>query len=128
MALTNASDAVLVKRVTLIAPATIAADCILASAVLTHSRKLDALVDVLTLGEAVSPRAQLRVGLRSRFRTQLAPVATPGATHGTTAETLREMAFDRTDALAVAIIQEARFLPGVDARGVCDKKKHTNCA
>jgi len=58
---------VLIKRVALIAPATVTADSILASAVQAHARKLDALVDILTLGETIPARAQFRVGLCARF-------------------------------------------------------------
>lgn len=47
----------LVERVTLVAPATVTADRVLASAVQAHTREFDALVDVLALGEAVPPRA-----------------------------------------------------------------------
>lgn len=111
----------LVEREALIAPATVAADRVLASTVQTHARELDAFIDILTLGEPFSSRAQLRVGLSAHFRAQLTPIATPGTADGTTAETLREMTFYGTSALAVTIVQVASFLPGVDASGVCKR-------
>jgi len=110
---------VLVECVALIAPATVAADCVFASAVLAHIRKFDALVDILPLGEAVPARTQLRVGRRAHLGTQLAFLAAPGTTHGTAAEHSREMTVYGTRALTMAIIQVARFLSGVDASAVC---------
>lgn len=113
----------LVERVALVASATVAADGVLASAVQAHARELDALVDVLALGEAVAARAQLRVGLRAHFGTQFALVAAPGAAYRAAAQTLREMAVYGTDALPVTVLQVARFLPGVGARRVCNVGK-----
>lgn len=111
----------LVERVALIASATITADRILASAVQAHARKLNALIDILSLGETVPPRAQLRVDLRAHLGTQLALVIAPGATHRTAAQTLGKVALYRAGALAVAVLQETDFLPGVDASGVCNR-------
>jgi len=59
---TIALDAMLIEREALIASTTITADRVFASAVQTHPRKFDALVDVLTLGESISPWAKFRVG------------------------------------------------------------------
>lgn len=112
----------LIERIALIAPATVTADRVLASTVQTHARKLDAFIDILTLCETFSPRAQLCVGLCAHFGTQLAPIATPGSADGTTAEAFREMAFYGTGALAMTIVQETSFLPGVDAGGVCNRE------
>lgn len=109
----------LVERVALIASATVTADRVLASAVLAHTRELDALVDILAFGEAVPARTQFRVGRRARLGTQLAFIAAPGTTHGTAAEHFREVTLYRTDTLTVAMIQVARFLPSVDASAVC---------
>lgn len=108
----------LIEREALIASTAITADRVFASAVQTHPRKFDALVNILTLGEAVPPWAQFRVCPRARLGAQLAPLAAPGTTHGATAEAFGEMAVYRTGALAVAIIQEARFLSSVDTSGV----------
>jgi len=44
----------LVECEALIALATVATNCVLASTIQTHAREFDALVDVLTLSEAVS--------------------------------------------------------------------------
>lgn len=126
MRFTIALNAMFVERVALIAPATVAADRVLASAVLAHARKLDALIDVLTLGEAIPAWAQLRVRWRTYFRTQLAFVAAPGATHGTATDHFREMTLYWTGALTVAIVQVARFLPGVDASAVCNRRIEGN--
>jgi len=51
---TVALDTMLVECKALIALATVATDRVLASTIQTHARELDALVDVLTLSEAVS--------------------------------------------------------------------------
>lgn len=112
----------LVERVALVASATVTADRVLAPTVPTHARKLDTFIDILTLGEAISPRAQFRVGLCAQFRTQLAAIATPGTADRTTTEALREMTFYGTGTLAVTIIQVASFLPGIDASGVCNRE------
>lgn len=111
----------LVERVALIAPATVTAYRVLASTVQTHARKLDAFIDILTLGETFSPRTQFRVSLRAHFGAQLAPVAAPGTADGTTTEHLREMTFYGAGALTMTIIQVASFLPGVDASGICNR-------
>lgn len=63
--LTVALDTMLVERETLIALATVTADRVLASAVQTHAREFNALIDVLTLSEAISTWTQLSVGLRA---------------------------------------------------------------
>lgn len=55
----------LIKRKALIASTAITADRIFASAVQTHPRKFDALVNVLTLGEAVSSWAKFRMSRSS---------------------------------------------------------------
>lgn len=101
---TVAFDTVLVERVALIASATVTADRVLASTVLTHAREFNALVDILTLDEAVPTGTQLRIGLRTRFRTQFALVAAPGTTDGATAEALRKVTLYRTGALTVTVV------------------------
>jgi len=118
VSLTVALDPVLVECITLIAPTTVAANSIFASAVQAHARKLDALVDILTLGEAISARTQFLVGLRARFGTQLALVAAPATAHRATTQALREVALYGIDALPVTMLQVACFLPRIDARGV----------
>lgn len=62
MSPTIALDAMLIEREALIASAAITADRVFASAVQTHPWKFDALVDVLSLGEAISPWTKFRVG------------------------------------------------------------------
>lgn len=118
---TVAFDTVLVERETLIALATVAAERVLASTVQAHARKLDAFIDILTLSEAVSTWTQLGMGLRAQFRAQFAFVAAPGAAYGTAAEAFGEMTLYGTSALAMAIVQEANFLPSVDASGVYNR-------
>lgn len=110
-----------VEREALIALATIAAECILASTVQAHARELDALVDILTLSETVPTWAQLGMNLRTQFRTQFALVAAPSAAYGTAAEAFGKMTLYRTSALAMTIVQEADFLSGIDASGICNR-------
>jgi len=55
--LTVALNTMFIKCEALIALATIAADCVLASTVQTHARELDAFINILSLSEAVSTRA-----------------------------------------------------------------------
>lgn len=108
----------LIEGEALIASTAVTANRVFASAVQTHSRKFDTLVNVLTLSEAVSSWTQFRVGRRARLGTQLALLATPGTTHGATTEAFGEMALHGIGALTMAVIQEAGFLPSVDTRGV----------
>lgn len=54
MSPTVALDAMLIEREALIASTAVTADRVFASAIQTHPRKFDALVNILTFGEAVS--------------------------------------------------------------------------
>lgn len=118
ISLTVTLDTVLIEGKALIASTAVTADRVFASAVQTHSRKFDALVNVLTLSETVSSWAQFRVGWRARLGAQLTLLAAPSTTHGATTEAFGEMALYGIDALAVAVIQEAGFLPSVNTSGV----------
>lgn len=62
------------------------------------------------------------MGLRAGLGTQLASLAAPGATDGATTEALRKVALDGAGALAVTMVEEADFLPGVDAGGFCNRE------
>lgn len=111
----------LVEREALIALATVATDRVLASAVQAHARELDALVDILTLSEAVPTWAQLGMSLRAQFRAQVTLVAAPGAAYGTAAQAFGEMTLYRISALAMTIVQEADFLSGINTSGICNR-------
>lgn len=111
-------DPMLVQSKALVALAAVTADSVLAPSIQAHSRKLDALVDVLLVCETVSPRAQFIVRMCSWFRARLAPFAAPGTAHGTTAEAFGKLPLDRIRALPVAILHETSLLPRVYARGM----------
>lgn len=114
-----AFNSVLVQREALIALATVTTDRVLASSVEAHPGKLDALVDVVFVGETVPPGAHLVVSMTARFRTGFASFAAPCTTNRATTQTLGKLPFDRIRALAVTILHETGLLSRVYARGMC---------
>lgn len=112
---TYALDFTFVVVVSLVAPAAVSAYRVLAPPILTHSRKLLALVDVFSFDEPKAARTHFRKRRRTLSRTRFAFLAPSFPDRRATAQILVENPVNGMSALSVLVSGKALLLPHVQA-------------
>lgn len=116
---TNTLDPVVIIVISLVASAAVSADSIPASAILTHSGKICAFIDILSVHVAQTSGTELVEGRRSLSGTRLTSISPCFPNLRATAETFVEQSVDHVNTFAVFVASVALLLADVQTFRSC---------